>query len=130
MQPSRWKCFMVEMIAGGVRLTDGHKFFCKFRHGDRELWPDELPVGATWNNPERGLCVQLPGRVIWAMDELGTDGTSVWKREGEPPDLIVMPSINAVGLYHGFVGSNAVPPGYVSEDVEGRKFDDMGKPIK
>jgi hypothetical protein len=85
----------------------------------------ELTVGAMWNDEERGLCVKLPGCThgnIWALKEKPTDGGNGWTWTGEAPNITATPSINFVGIYHGWVQN-----GMVTDDCEGRKFDDLGK---
>lgn len=41
-----------------------------------------------------------------------------WRVTGELPNITITPSINAEGIYHGFVTE-----GVLSDDVEGRTFD-------
>lgn len=115
--------------------------------GTRDVQYDELPVGACWhtdqlparatekrfNGPERSntgpsLCVVLPGRNTWYLHHPGTNGF-LWEVTGNPPShLSATPSINIVGQYHGYVGAGPVGPGWVSDDVEGRRFNDDGTP--
>jgi hypothetical protein len=97
----------------------------------------DLPIGAMWvdndcsdpqcKGPERGGClvVKLPshGHVpvwyekyptwidgnAWHMDHSSTVGDDIyWTRTGEPPNVSATPSINMVGLYHGYVTNGQV----------------------
>lgn len=101
--------------------------------GSTDLVPfSQLPIGAMWfehfgasDQPE--LCVMLPSRTEWNIDRgrlAYADNPKVpkWSRSGEPPFVSVAPSINHVGKYHGFLGSNGSPPGVLSDDIEGRTF--------
>jgi len=128
-----WNCFLVT----AVDLAEPRQVYpddpevttrTAYRLADgREVLFQELLVGAMWESARRGLCVKLPGHptgVIWAMREQGTDGHSSWVITGTPPNVTATPSINFVGVYHGFVTA-----GVVTDDCEGRKFDDLGKSI-
>jgi hypothetical protein len=102
----------------GTSVVQSVEFF-----RDGQLIPcSTLPVGAMWFQGEL-LYVRLPGINDWCIDRPGTNGCR-WTRTGEPPNVTVSPSINYVGSYHGWVQN-----GYVSDDVDGRKFNDDGKPI-
>lgn len=50
-------------------------------------------------NPTRGIA--------WYIDHPGSDGC-VWQRAGEPPKVTATPSINFVGIYHGWVREGQV----------------------
>jgi hypothetical protein len=41
-----------------------------------------------------------------------------WTVQGTPPNIIISPSVNIEGHYHGFIGSSDVPVGYVGNDLE------------
>lgn len=130
-----WKCFMVESI----RSTDWEpcetgtgriqRSFYKLPDG-REVGFSELPVGAMWWNEQhphsirgvhgRSLCVRLPGNVIWYMHHPGTNGCK-WTVTGDPPNVTASPSINFMGIYHGWVQN-----GVVTDDCEGRRFNADG----
>ena len=84
-----------------------------------------LPIGAMWDaewmkhmgaGPD-GLCLvlKLPGGADWPMDV--DNAGHRWNRDGIPPIITAAPSINHVGVYHGYVLA-----GVLSEDVEGRTF--------
>lgn len=76
---------------------------------------EQLAPGAMWMDEDKGLCVMLPGKRIWYPDR--PDRT--WKREGTLPNITVTPSVNAVGVYHGFLQN-----GVLTSDCEGRTFAD------
>jgi hypothetical protein len=64
------------------------------------------------------LTVVCPNGAEWTVDAVSGNGAG-WEVKGEPPLLVVTPSIAAPG-YHGFLGSNGAPPGHFTGDVEGR----------
>jgi hypothetical protein len=127
-----WKCFM---LAAPPRLGEWHDtdsggrtlpMFYPLPDG-REVEFQDLPVGAMWTEPAertaRGidsLAVLLPGRVIWRMDDSGTNGF-LWTRSGNPPEVTMFPSINFVGIYHGWLRN-----GILSDDVDRRLFNHHG----
>lgn len=45
-----------------------------------------------------------------------------WTVHGAPPAITIVPSINMVGRYHGFLQN-----GVVTEDVDGRKFEGLAR---
>lgn len=66
------------------------------------------------------LIVQLPGRGgPFCMDALYAN--EAWTVTGDPPNITVSPSINAVGDYHGWLQN-----GVLSDDCEGRTFPQGG----
>jgi len=95
----------------------------------------ENPPGATWNahwmaendkpngqwtGPDgKAWCVMMPGGVEWVVYcyASGPEPRHKWLVEGTPPNITVSPSINLVGVYHGFVKG-----GVVAEDCEGRTY--------
>ena len=94
----------------------------------------DLPIGAMWDahwlkdaTPDRytgpdgkAWCVMMPGGVEWIVYSYATgpEPRSKWAVQGTVPNITVHPSINLVGIYHGFVTS-----GVISEDCEQRKFE-------
>jgi len=96
----------------------------------------ELPPGATWDAPwlaendkpngqwtgpdGKAWCVMMPGGVEWIVYSYATgpEPRSKWAVQGTVPNITVHPSINLVGIYHGFLKN-----GIVSEDCEHRKFE-------
>lgn len=79
------------------------------------------PDGKHWQ-------IMLPGGREWEMTgpswDKGKQGPA-WAISGTPPLVTAHPSINIPGRYHGFVQN-----GIVTDDCEGRKFDEMGRPVK
>lgn len=89
-------------------------------HGMEIEWVPwkELPVGAMWFNEEEELCVMLPSGEEWNIDRGRKLGIRPrWNRTGTPPNITVMPSINHVGEYHGFLRD-----GKLTDDIEGRTY--------
>lgn len=71
------------------------------------------------------LMVVLPGINLFLLSQRPTSGTAGWVVTGTAPVITVMPSINCVGSFHGFITN-----GEITEDCEGRKFDANGFPVK
>jgi hypothetical protein len=74
--------------------------------------------------------VVLPGKTFWCPDQCAYSSQSGyhgdgWDVTGYPTAISCSPSINAMGIYHGYVTN-----GFVTEDCEGRKFTDAGELIK
>jgi len=123
-----WKCYLVERIKLDPHVEDPERpgvfFMWKYRIPGTTALLDykQLKVGAIWIG-ERGIHVKLPGNSGnngWDMQQPGTNGF-IWTVTGEIPNVTATPSINCVGTYHGYVTN-----GSVTEDTEGRKFDDYG----
>lgn len=73
------------------------------------------------------LLVQLPGKSIFCIDGMCiADGKYYggWIVSGVAPNITVTPSINAQGVYHGYLTN-----GVLSDDCEGRKYDERGNQI-
>lgn len=81
------------------------------------------------------ILVYLPGCSLFCVD--GACWSSVpkpdgqgsvveyyggWTVSGTPQLLTVSPSINCVGIYHGFIQN-----GVITDDCEGRKYDETGR---
>ncbi len=99
----------------------------------------QLPIGACWFEPKTytgrlspkyftrhtmhraPLTVLLPGRHTFCVDGLAYNQNGYhgdgWDVTGDPPMITVTPSINLVGLYHGWITSGAI-----TDDCEGRTF--------
>jgi len=125
-----WPCYQIECVLLDPHVPIPGKPDCFYTRlyrvaGKEELIPfDQLQVGAIWKDAERGVCVKLPGGHggrIWAMEEPGYPTSNKWTVTGEIPNVSATPSINCVGSYHGWVRN-----GIVTDDCEGRKFDDFG----
>jgi hypothetical protein len=80
------------------------------------------------NKQRRPLIVMLPGRTLFCIDsKTWKDSvyTSGWEVTGEAPNMSVKPSINAHGVYHGYLTN-----GVLSDDVEGRIYGERGHLIQ
>lgn len=65
------------------------------------------------------IAVTLPccNGYAFCVDSDATSGAGGWRVSGDPPNVTVSPSINIVGLYHGWIQN-----GVISDDCEGRTF--------
>jgi hypothetical protein len=63
------------------------------------------------------IVVVLPPCWPWVVDEKASTGDSGWTVTGELPNITVTPSINAEGVYHGWIQN-----GVVTDDCEGRTY--------
>ena len=131
-----WVCYIVERIKLDPHVEDSERpgvwFTEMYRMpGTTELVQyKHLKVGAIWVG-DRGIHVKLPGASGhngWDMEAIANewkDGKIVrehkWTITGTIPNVSATPSINCVGVYHGYVTN-----GIVTDDCEGRKFDDFG----
>lgn len=71
-----------------------------------------------WAGKRPPIWVVLPSKTWFCVDSRTTDdGGGGWTVTGDAPNITVSPSINAVGIYHGFLVS-----GVLSDDCEGRTF--------
>jgi hypothetical protein len=77
----------------------------------RYYWQD-------WSDKRPPLCVLCPNGREWMIDAKSNNGDG-WVVTGEAPALVVHPSIDVPG-YHGWLGSNGHPPGWFSNDLNGR----------
>lgn len=76
------------------------------------------------NSHRQPLFVVLPGRHLFLVDgKCFKDGEKYggWAVTGEAPLITVHPSINIGGMYHGHLQN-----GVLSEDCEGRTYDELG----
>lgn len=137
-----WSCFKVQKIRRGLwepcegggrkqelfyTLPDGREVSFKDLSVGAMFHTSDMPPyddGSAYHAARPSIIVLLPGRVLWHMNDKGSEGC-LWQIDGEIPNVTASPSINYVGIYHGWVQN-----GVVSDDVEGRKFDEMGWPIK
>lgn len=80
-----------------------------------------------WLGKRPPILVVLPGLFAFSPDEAYTDSPEGrgWTVTGEAPNITVSPSINCVGLYHGWLRN-----GEISEDVERRRFGQDGTLIR
>lgn len=132
-----WPCYIVipEKQEPPVSHPDhpGISDTILYRTPEGELLPfDKLRVGAVFvddtihsvTGKPRGIVVKLPGyggQNGWHMQEEGSPGNH-WHVSGAIPNVTATPSINCGKTYHGFVTN-----GVVTDDCEGRKFDDFGR---
>lgn len=135
-----WQCFLIKSIRKWTHETDtafGVVYQRLFELADGRLVTlDELPVGAMWHSSidpiwitsEPTLYVILPGHFAWPMNHGGSKGAR-WNVVGTPPEVSATPSIRITGGYHGYVGSNGVQPGVVSDDVDGKRYSQAGDPL-
>lgn len=77
------------------------------------------------------LAVRLPQGTVFIMDGPAWDRSGKrpcpWSRTGTAPDVVLSPSINIVGSYHGWLGQGGAAPGWLTDDIEGRRYDDLGR---
>lgn len=66
-----------------------------------------------WSATRPPISVLCPNGIEWCVDAKSSNGEG-WKVIGEPPMLVVRPSIDVTG-YHGFLGT--VKPGVFGADV-------------
>lgn len=78
-----------------------------------------------WAKIRPPLCVVLPNYGEWVIDSRSSNGTG-WKitgwKDGDVSQLVASPSINYTGSatfqgYHGWLGCNGAPPGFLSNPV-------------
>ena len=73
------------------------------------------------NSSRQPLLVKLPGIAgLFCVDGKCRDSEKWyggWTVIGEAPNITVTPSINLIGIYHGWLQN-----GIISDDCEGRKF--------
>ena len=88
---------------------------------------DKTKPGAMWFEEIKGRrvwVVVLPCRDLFYQDQQTSDGRNAWTCTGEPPNVTVNPSINYVGLYHGWLRN-----GELSDDPAIPRDAD-GKPLR
>jgi len=80
------------------------------------------------NSHRRPLFVILPDKILWCIDGCcwsNGEHYGGWTVTGEAPNITVQPSINIGGAYHGWLQN-----GVISDDCEGRKYDEVGHQIR
>lgn len=78
-----------------------------------------------WHKKRHPVVVYLPDRIDFCPD-LCADGTnSGWTVTGETPNLTFSPSVNILGMWHGYVRD-----GQITDDIEGRRYDANGLLIR
>lgn len=61
-----------------------------------------------WVNKRPPLYVMLPGYICFCVDSRAACDNKGWKITGWPPDITVSPSINIIGIYHGFIRNGLI----------------------
>lgn len=69
----------------------------------------------TWSDKRPPISVLCPNGAEWCVDARSSNGDG-WQVSGDPPLLVVTPSIQVPG-YHGFLGSNGAPPGHFTGNL-------------
>lgn len=101
---SERRLFIVEVVRdpknhGAVR---GYR---ERRGGPRVASIRDLAAGAMFRSEydgREGWMIVLPGSAIWHTEMRTADGQP-WEVTGEAPKLTVTPSINVVGVWHGWI---------------------------
>jgi hypothetical protein len=71
-----------------------------------------------WQDKRSPIWVVLPSGDWFCVDSRASCGDgSGWAVTGEAPNITVSPSINLIGIYHGFLQN-----GVLSDDCEGRTY--------
>lgn len=75
-----------------------------------------------WADKRPPFQVQMPGGAAFLIDSRPTcgghpDNAEGWQVTGEPPAITLSPSVNLVGIYHGWIQN-----GVITDDCEGRTF--------
>ena len=74
----------------------------------KDLWSDTVE-GDMWRTPDRDHAgreawfIRLPNDVFWCTTDRPEGTEQMWDVSGEPPNITVSPSINAIGSWHGFI---------------------------
>ncbi len=114
------RCRMVKGPGPGTKLKPGDMWFtpAMLENGFAMGYQLSDEYKRDWAGKRDPLWVILPSGTWFCVDSRTTDGDGHgWTVTGEPPNITVDPSINAVGLYHGWLKD-----GVLSDDVEGRAF--------
>jgi hypothetical protein len=115
-------CFQVRVERLYKGAPDGKLYLL----GDRDL-----PVGATWDADWLPPTHQGPDGKAWCVRMSGGSGSEwlvygpssgggKWQVTGTAPAFTAHPSINLIGVWHGFLRE-----GVISDDVEGRRYPDQ-----
>jgi hypothetical protein len=80
----------------------------------RRVETHDLPPGAMWRcdcHSELGWLVMLPnGAGPWCTLATAGGTGNRWTVTGDPPKITVKPSINDVGLWHGWITEGVMTP--------------------
>lgn len=74
-------------------------------------------IGLFWKVPNGVVVSMPPGSYTFFNPYQKSSGGGGWTVQGEWPNVTVTPSINCVGVYHGYIQN-----GQITEDCDGRKF--------
>ena len=102
-----WQILPAEIKMG----ADGRSYWYGYRISM------SFEVQSARQNP---IAVVLPsayGGIHFCVDSDWTDADGSWTVSGHLPNLTLSPSVNLVGIYHGWIQN-----GVISDDCEGRKF--------
>lgn len=89
------------------------------------LWSNEYKAYRAGGGTRLPLVIKLPGRDDWCIDfKPANEGGNGWHVTGEPPEISCSPSI-MTREYHGWVQN-----GYLTDDTDGRRYDEKGNLIR
>lgn len=117
-----WQCKIVNIRDAAEEI--GEMYFSEHydetrtKEFDRLLSPE---YRRDWYGKRPPLFVVTPAGP-WCVDAQSTDGHGNytghgWTVTGTPPNLTASPSINMVGIYHGWLKN-----GVLTDDLEGRTY--------
>ncbi|HEY3315254.1 MAG TPA: hypothetical protein VGL40_08290 [Bacillota bacterium] len=119
-----WPCRLVDgekVRSGEYRPQVGDMWYMPWLLEDKQMldFYCSKEYHRDWLGKRPPLMVVLPNGCKWIIDSpwRGDPGSSGWTVTGEAPNITVMPSINFVGSYHGWLQN-----GVFSNDVEGRQI--------
>lgn len=97
-----------EFVASGQPYPNGRSPMEMFSEEYRRDWfPRRAP-----------LVVMLPGTGTFCIDSMASGNhPHGWTVTGDAPNVTLTPSVNAVGVYHGWIQN-----GVITDDCEGRTF--------
>lgn len=111
-----WQCFMSE-----GSWQPGAMWFLKAIPADRKVFGRELSPEYSRDHEGKRMpiMVMVPGRnsrgevTGWpfCVDTNATESDHGWTVTGEAPNITVRPSINAVGVYHGWLTDGVLSDG-------------------
>lgn len=81
------------------------------------------------NSHRRPVLIWLPNRILFCIDS-GRTSAGIYSREGwtvsgTPPLITITPSLNLEHQYHGNITN-----GVMTDDCEGRRYDEEGRLIR
>lgn len=116
-----WPCFLIARTPDlKAFVTDEGREQARIPGAMWWASPDSLPkdhsvpAGAFDRFPKL-LCVRLPSGGSFHPQIPPAGESHGWEITGEPPKVTIRPSINHVGVYHGYLTD-----GVLSDDLEGR----------